>query len=219
MANQRQPHVSFVLATHNRRDIAMDTVRRLAACELDRRDYEIIVVDNASTDGTPDALEPHVDRLIRLGRNAGSCAKTYGVEQATGRYIVFLDDDSFPRAGSIERMIERFHSDPKLGAAGFTVHLPGGRKEGGALPGVFVGCGVGFRADALRRCGGLDPTFFMQAEEYDLAFRLVAGGWRIEVFDDLHVEHRKTLQARRSERTAYYDTRNNLRVVARYLSG
>ena len=219
MANQEQHHVSFVLATHNRRDIAVETVRRLATHDLDRGDYEIIIVDNASTDGTPDAIEPHVDRLIRLEHNVGSCAKTYAVEQATGRYIVFLDDDSIPRPGSIDRMIEHFQGDPELGAAGFTVHLPGGEKEGGALPGVFVGCGVGFRADALRRCGGLDGTFFMQAEEYDLAFRLVSAGWKIDVFDDLHVDHRKTPQARRSERTAYFDTRNNLRVASRYLRG
>ena len=226
MTNQPQHYVSFVLATHNRRDVTLDTLQRLSTYELDpqaglagRGDFEIILVDNASTDGSADRLESHVDQLIRLDHNAGSCAKAYGVQRATGRYIVFLDDDSFPRAGSIRRMLERFDADPKLAAAGFTVHLPGGRREGGALPGVFVGCGVGFRADALRRCGGLDATFFMQAEEYDLAFRLVAAGWRVDVFDDLHVEHHKTMQARRSQRTIYYDTRNNLRVAARYLRG
>jgi hypothetical protein len=114
-------------------------------------------------------------------------------------------------------MVERFEADPRLGAAGFTVHLPNGRQEGGALPGVFVGCGVGFRAEALRAVGGLDRTFFMQAEEYDLSFRLVNAGWEVGVFDDLHVEHLKTEHARRSERTTFYDTRNNLRVIARYL--
>ena len=61
-------------------------------------------------------------------------------------------------------MIEHFEADPRLGAAGFTVHLPDGRLEGGALPGVFLGCGVGFRAEALRGAGGLDPSLFMQAE-------------------------------------------------------
>jgi hypothetical protein len=82
---------------------------------------------------------------------------------------------------------------------------------------VFVGCGVGFRAEALHDVGGLDRSFFMQAEEYDLSFRLVVAEWRVEVFEDLHVEHLKTNRARRSDRTTYYDVRNNLRVVARYL--
>ncbi len=114
-------------------------------------------------------------------------------------------------------MVELFDGDAKLGAVGFTVHLPDGRREGGALPGVFVGCGVGLRAEALRAVGGLDRRFFMQAEEYDLAFRLVAAGWKVEVFGDVHVDHLKTNHARRGERTTFLDVRNNLRVIARYL--
>jgi len=186
-------------------------------CGLDRKDYEIIVVDNASDDDTGDVLGDRVDLVIRLRRNAGSCAKVHGVERAGAALIVFLDDDSYPRRGSVARMIEHFERDTGLGAAGFTVHLPDGRLEGGALPDVFVGCGVGFRAEALRQAGGVDGSFFMQAEEYDLAFRLVEAGWRISVFDDLHVEHLKTPHARKSARTTYYDVRNNLRVVARHL--
>ncbi len=217
MSRHHTPRVSFVLATHNRRAVVTRTLERLDHCGLDRRDYEIVVVDNASDDGTPDGLGERVDLLIRLRRNAGSCAKAYGVERAGAEYIVFLDDDSYPHPGSVVRMIEHFERDAGLGAAGFTVHLPDGRMEGGALPDVFVGCGVGFRAEALRRAGGVDRSFFMQAEEYDLAFRLVGAGWRVRVFDDLHVEHLKTRHARKSARTTYYDVRNNLRVVARHL--
>ncbi|MCH8966826.1 MAG: glycosyltransferase [Planctomycetes bacterium] len=211
------PSVSFVLATHNRRAVVLHTVSRLLRCGLNRSDYEIIVVDNASSDGTAVAATDHADVVLRLARNAGSCAKTHGVERAKAPYVVFLDDDSFPQPGAVARMLEHFGADEKLGAAGFTVVLPDGRREGAALPGVFVGCGVGFRTDALRAVGGIDPTFFMQAEEYDLSFRLVAAGWRIEVFDDLVVDHLKTAHARRGNRTAYYDVRNNLRVAARYL--
>ncbi len=218
MTNRLKPLVSIVLATHNRREVVAHTLSQLAHCGLRRGEYEIIVVDNASTDGTGEAVAGEVDLLIRLRRNAGSCAKAYGVDLASGRYVVCLDDDSFPRPGTLSRMVERFEVDPRLGAAGFTVHLPNGQQEGGALPGVFVGCGVGFRAEALRAVGGLDRTFFMQAEEYDLSFRLVNAGWKVEVFDDLHVEHLKTEHARRTDRTTFYDTRNNLRVIARYLS-
>ncbi len=209
--------VSFVLATHNRCAVVMKTLAQLGGCGLARADYEVIVVDNASKDGTPDAVVAQSDILLRLRRNAGSCAKSYGVQRARGRFIVFLDDDSFPRPGSVPRMIERFEADPKLGAAGFVVHLPDGRLEGGALPDVFVGCGVGFRAEALRQAGGLDPSFFMQAEEYDLTFRLVGSGWRVKMFPDLHVDHLKTVWARKTARTTYYDVRNNMRIVSRYL--
>jgi hypothetical protein len=97
------------------------------------------------------------------------------------------------------------------------VILPDGRHECAALPGVAVGCGVGFRASALSDVGGVDPTFFMQAEEYDWSFRLKNHGWNIRIMTALAVDHRKTPRARIPARTMYYDVRNNLRVAGRYL--
>ena len=211
------PLVSFVLASYQRRDVLMHTLRMVRGLELEPHDVEIIVVDNASSDQTADAAETLADVVIRRRKNSGSCAKAWGVDVARGRYVVFLDDDSFPRRGSISAMLAHFEQDERLGAAGFTVHLPDGRCECSALPGVGVGCGVGFRTQALRAAGGLDRTFFMQAEEYDLSFRLVSAGWTVRVFDDLHVDHLKTPVARRSQRTTYLDIRNNLRVIARHL--
>ncbi len=217
MKTSATPLLSVVMATHNRREVVLETLRRLGSCGLSRDTLEVIVVDNASTDGTPEVATQHADQVIRLDENAGSCAKADGVTRARGEFILFIDDDSFPIGDSLQRMLEHFAEDPALGAAGFTVHLPDGRQECGALVDVFVGCGVGFRAEALRQAGGLDRSFFMQAEEYDLAFRLAHAGWRVRVFDDLHVRHEKTAQSRKSDRTTYYDVRNNLRVVARHL--
>ena len=213
------PLTSIIMATHNRRDVVLNTLAEARAATGPAEQHEIIVVDNRSRDGTADAIGeryPEV-RLIRAPGNLGSCAKAFGVEQAVGRYVLFLDDDSYPRPGSVERMIEHLEADRYLGAVGFQVHLPDGSRECSALPNVFVGCGVGFRAAMLRDIGSLDPSLFIQAEEYDLAFRMVSAGWRVECFGDCHVEHLKTPGARKTARTVYYDTRNNLIVLARYL--
>lgn len=210
-------HVSFVLATHNRCECVCHTLAELQRCGLDRTDYQVIVVDNASSDQTEAMVSNQCDHFIRLQDNFGSCGKAFGLDVVTSPYVVFLDDDSFPRPGSVSRMISHFEHSSRLGAAGFAVHLPNKKMEGGALPHVFLGCGVGFRREALVSCGGLDRSFFMQAEEYDLAFRLAGSGWDVRMFDDIHVEHLKTEQARKNERTIYYDTRNNLRVASRYL--
>lgn len=212
------PRFSLILATYGRRDVVRRVLDELQRLELSRGDYEIIVVDNGSDDGTPDvvAQSPGV-RLIPLEENHGSCAKSFGVAAARGEYLVFLDDDSYPRRGALSALARHFDERPTLGAAGFTIHLPDGAQECSALPHVFVGCGVGLRAEALQEAGGLDATFFMQAEEYDLSLRLLQAGWDVEVLADLQVEHLKTPRARRSERTTYYDVRNNLRVVGRYL--
>jgi len=212
------PAVSIVLATHNRRDVVLHTLEQIEQCGLPRDQFEVIVVDNASTDGTPDALrdQPGV-HVERLDRNLGSCAKALGVERARGQFVVFLDDDSYPRPGCLVRLLAHFAADAQLGAAGFTVHLPDGTQECSALPHAFVGCGVGFRAGALRQAGGLDLSFFMQAEEYDLSWRLLQAGWKVEVLADLQVKHLKSPTARRSERVTFYDVRNNLRIIGRYL--
>ncbi len=211
--------VSFIIASHNRREVVLNTLQQLHTAARPSGSFEAIVVDNASVDATPDAIRrafPDVT-LLPLRRNVGSCAKAYGVDRAHGAYVVFLDDDSHPTPGSVDHMIGHLRADPDLGAAGFRVVLPDGREECSALPNVFIGCGVGFRAAALREVGGLDPTLFMAAEEYDLSFRLINAGWRVRTFDDLHVNHLKTPRARRHARPVYYDTRNNILVAARYL--
>ena len=91
------------------------------------------------------------------------------LSKTRGKYVVFLDDDSFPLPGSVPRMVRHFQADPMLGAAVFTVTLPDGSRECSAYPDVFIGCGTGFRRRALEQAGGLPEDFFMQAEEYDLS--------------------------------------------------
>ena len=214
-----RPEVTFVLATFNRREVLVNTLRQVMDCGLPGSAVEVIVVDNASTDGTADQVRrdfPNV-RLIESAKNLGSCAKSLALEHVRSPYTMFLDDDSYPRPGSVERMLDYFASDDRLGAAGFRVHLPDGGEECSAFPGVFIGCGVGLRTGALREIGGLDRDFFMQAEEYDVSFRLIQAGWRVRTFDDLHVEHLKSPQARYSSRTTFFDTRNNLLLIERYL--
>lgn len=213
--------VSFVIATRNRCEVLLETVSRLLDCGLDRSDLEIIVVDNASTDGTVDALArraPEV-HVIALSENRGSCAKARALPEVRFRYVMHVDDDSWPLGDSVPLMIERFERTPSLAAAGFVARLPDERIECSALPNVFIGCGVGLRTEALRRVGGIDEWFFMQAEEYDLAFRLANAGYQVRVFDDLQVRHLKTPQARYRESTAYYDIRNNIVLACRFLSG
>lgn len=210
--------VSFAIAAYNRREVLLRTLWQLQHCGLRSDAFEILVVDNASTDGTASAVTsqfPEV-HLIRSRENLGSCAKNLALAQARGQYIVFLDDDSFPTCDSIERMISHFERTPSLGAAGFNVTLPDGSRECSAYPNVFIGCGVGFRREAIAQVGGLPDDYFMQAEEYDLSLRLLNAGWDVETFDDLHVAHLKTPNARVSTRTTRFDVRNNLTLIFRY---
>ena len=210
--------VSFVLATHDRRAVLESTLHEIHRCGLTEGEFEVFVVDNASPERLDDlpARWPAV-RVIRLEHNAGSCAKSRAIPLLNGEFTVFLDDDSYPHPGSIERMIRHFEDQPDLGAAGFVATLTDGRRECSAFPNVFTGCGVGFRTECLRRLGGLDELFFMQAEEYDLSFRLINAGYEVRTFDDLFVTHLKSSCNRDTGRTTYYDIRNNLILAARHL--
>ncbi|HEV7297984.1 MAG TPA: glycosyltransferase [Tepidisphaeraceae bacterium] len=210
--------VTFLISTYNRGQVLLSTLAQIGNCGLAAGRFEIIVVDNASTDGTAD-LVAHWFRevkLVRLATNRGPCAKNEGLPLARGRFVLFLDDDSFPQPGAVAAMIEKFDRDPELGAATFTITLPNGRRECSAYPNVFIGCGTGFRTDALKLVGGLPTDFFMQAEEYDLSLRLMDAGWHVRSFADLHVTHLKTPAARYPERVASLDVRNNLLLVARH---
>ncbi|MGD0389343.1 MAG: glycosyltransferase family 2 protein [Tepidisphaeraceae bacterium] len=214
----QRPTVTFLISTHNRISALAGTLRQLQTLE-NSADFavETVVVDNASTDGTAQAVKgefPAV-RLVRLRKNRGACAKNAGLGEARGEYVVFLDDDSYPDSESIRRMIEHFRARPRLGAAVFDVILPDGSRESSAFPSVCIGCGTGFRREALDAVGGLPDDFFMQAEEYDLSLRLLDAGWDIERFEDLRVSHLKTRIARQPARTTRLDVRNNLLVIAR----
>jgi GT2 family glycosyltransferase len=207
-----------VISTYNRCAVLLQTLDRIKSCGLSRDEFEILVVDNASPDGTAGAIaRTHPDvRLFAQQSNLGPCAKNIALRHARGEYIIFLDDDSFPLPGAAERMIRHFENDPTLGAAVFTIALPDGSRECSAYPDVFIGCGTGFRRLALEQVGGLPDDFFMQAEEYDLSLRLLDRGWHVRPFEDLHVTHLKTPGARYSERVTQFDVRNNLVLVARY---
>jgi GT2 family glycosyltransferase len=211
--------VTFLISSFNRRDVLLRTLGELSVISERCGVFtETIVVDNASTDGSADAVardHPNV-RLLRQTKNRGACAKNVGLAVATSQYVLFLDDDSYPSADSIKRMIWHFDADPMLGAAVFDVVLPDGAHECSAYPAVFIGCGTGFRRDALTQVGGLPEDFFMQAEEYDLSLRLLDGGWDVRRFEDLRITHLKTRSARIPTRTTRLDVRNNLTLIARY---
>jgi GT2 family glycosyltransferase len=230
----RHPTVSFVVATHNRGPILIDCLRRTLHCGLQVDQLNIIVIDNASSDGTPELVEAFAReharnlRLIRLTRNCGPVAKNLGINENSADILIVMDDDAFPLPGAVAQAIHHFQKDPRLGAAVFDVALPDGSKEASAYPDVFIGAGTAFRREALeqaaagparRRPGrGLFPAdFFMQAEEYDLSFRLLARGWSVHRFCDMPLMHLKAPGARISQRTTLLDIRNNLWLLARYL--
>jgi len=93
--------VSVVIVSFNTRDLLRECLNTLAT-EAGGVRYEVIVVDNASRDGSADmvAAEFPAARLIRSDVNLGfAAANNRGFAIAQGRYVVLLNSDAFPPAG------------------------------------------------------------------------------------------------------------------------
>ncbi len=179
--------ISLVILSHNRRD---DLIANLTT-QLDQADagVEIIVVDNASDDGTIEALRalsercPHL-QVIFSPKNVGPAeGRNIGYERAKGEYIVSLDDDSSMRAEDLRRVPEVFPRHPEAGIIAFRVqHAPTGecQNDHGAVSvavGNFHGAGYTLRRDLLPLAGCLDPKCRFGAEELDFSIRARAAGY------------------------------------------
>jgi GT2 family glycosyltransferase len=205
---------SVIIATRNRAPALRETLRAIP------QSAEVIVVDNASTDLTPSTIrDTRPDaQVIRLDRNLGPTAKQLALERASNDIVIALDDDCAPTSPETwAEMLRRMDADHSLACAGFGVRLPSGTWECAALPRVFVGAAVAFRREAMLDIGGYDRRLFMQAEEYDIVYRLAAKGHTCEVFHDLVALHRKHATGRRPARTVYLDARNNIAQALRYI--
>ena len=98
--------ISVVIPTYNRSALAVRAIETALAQSI--RPAEILVVDDGSTDDTPDVLaryEPPV-RIIRQTNGGSSAARNRGVEEATRTWIAFLDSDDVWRTDHLERSLD-----------------------------------------------------------------------------------------------------------------
>lgn len=212
--------VSYVIVTRNRRDALLSTLARLEENAVrSRNSYETIVVDNASDDDSPEAVAKHFRdaRIIRLSENEGMPGRNHGFREARGRYVCMLDDDSYPIGDAVSMSVAHLERNRKTAAVVGRVELPDGACEGPALPCVLLGGASVVRKSVLDQTGGFSPEFFRQAEEYDLSFRILRLGHRIERFEDVIYRHDKVPGGRSGALVHRMDLRNNLILVERYL--
>jgi glycosyltransferase involved in cell wall biosynthesis len=113
------PEVSVIIPTHNRRALLERALASVRAQSW--QDLEIIVVDDASADGTAEAMGRLNDARLRYLRHAAprgeAAATNTGIAQAAGTYVAFLHDDDAWLPAKLERQVELFRrGDAKLGA-------------------------------------------------------------------------------------------------------
>jgi len=228
MSGQRGPayvetrDLTVVVATRNRRDRLMETLPRHAA--------PVILVDNGSDDGTPEAVEatfPQV-RVVRLGENRGAAARNAGVELARTPYVAFADDDSFWVPGALARAVALLNDHARVGLLSARVLVgadrrldpvsaamaaaPLGVPAGASGPAVlgFLACSVVVRRPAFRAVGGFNPTLRVYGEEDLLAMDLAAAGWLLSYEPSLVVRHLPAADGRDATARRRMQTRNRV---------
>jgi N-acetylglucosaminyl-diphospho-decaprenol L-rhamnosyltransferase len=193
--------VTVVVATRNRRDRLFETIPH--------HEGPVILVDNGSDDGSPDAIEaafPQVT-VVRLGENRGAAARNTGVELARTPYVAFADDDSYWLPGSLAGAAALLREHQRVGLLSARVLVgpqarldpvsaamaaaPLGVPEGAPGPAVlgFLACAVAVRRDAFLQVGGFNPKLHVYGEEALLAMDLAAAGWLQAYAPELTVRH------------------------------
>ena len=186
--------VSVIIPTYNRAGWVTEAVASVLAQTC--RDFELLVVDDGSTDGTMEALAPFRGKLcyLRTWRNRGvAAARNLGAAAARGRWLAFLDSDDLWRPEKLARQLAYLEAHPDLEICqtgeiwvrrGVRVNPPSShRKVGGRifLPSL-ARCLVSPSAVMISRrlfwqAGGFDESL-PACEDYDLWLRLA---WRHDI--------------------------------------
>ncbi|MFO7652461.1 MAG: glycosyltransferase [Candidatus Krumholzibacteriia bacterium] len=214
--------LSVVIPTRNKAPLLRRTLAALAAQQLpDDAHWEIVVVDDASSDGTADLLAARerapggpLLQPVRPARNLGRAgARNLGVSRARGRYLVFLDDDIVAPPGLLAAHLRELSAAPARGTIGYAVTEPtlvdaphffylDGRAVAKLPPGpaparYFVTQNAGVPREAFLKAGGFDQRFGGYGfEDMEAGFRLEDAGLRFTALLDpvpRHVHHH-TLQ-------------------------
>jgi len=201
-----EPRVAVVVVTRNRLSELLTTLDRLRALP---EKPKVIVVDNASSDGTPEAVRrryPDVE-VIPLDENIGGAGRNVGVERVETPYVAFSDDDSWWAPGSLSRAADLFDKHPRLGLLAARILVGPEEREDPIcaemqrsplpaepdLPGSvvlgFLACAAVVRRSAYLEAGGFDPKLLVGGEEQLLAADLASAGWGLAYVDELIAHH------------------------------
>ena len=118
--SKAKPLVSVVIPTYNRGALIAQTIESVLAQDLPPESVEIIIVDDGSTDETFDILQRLYSshgqvRLFQTSNGGVAAARNFGVEQARGEFIAFLDHDDLWLPQKLRLQLERIQNDVKVG--------------------------------------------------------------------------------------------------------
>jgi hypothetical protein len=242
--NLQRPSVFIVLLNYNGVHDTLECVESLQ--KITYPNYQIIVVDNGSSGDDVEQLhslgnriqliESDINRGFSGGNNLGI---TYALNSGAA-YIMLLNNDTIVEPDFIDRLIEGFGDDDKIGitvpkinyyaergkiwygggdiskyrASGFTDGV--GEDESKHNVDKYVtfatGCCLLIRADSIAKVGFMDENYFLYLEDTDYCMRFINAGYRIKYVGGGKIYHKVSAatQKHNSLLPVYYVTRNRL---------
>ena len=206
------------------------------------QDFEVLLVDNASTDQSLESLPPsNKVSVIKLEKNVGfAAANNLAAKRAQGTWLALLNPDAFPEKNWLEMMMRAIGNYPQFSMFGSTqicanqpdlidgsgdlYHILGipmrgnYRRSTRALPQtgeVFAPCAAAalYKTEDFLTVGGFDEQFFCYCEDVDLAFRLRLEGKRCLQVKEAVVHHIGSAITKKSGSfSRYYGIRNRFLV-------
>ncbi|MEM6601525.1 MAG: glycosyltransferase [Verrucomicrobiota bacterium] len=222
------PYVSIVVCSYNGADTLKECLQALQQQNYPR--YEIIVVNDGSTDHTREILQDFADIRIIHQENAGlSVARNRGIEESHGGVVAFTDSDCMPDADWLYYLIQTLQQENTAAVGGPNISPPATQWVQAAVaaaPGSpshvlfddyraehVPGCNMAFRKDALQQLGGFNPVYRKAGDDVDVCWKLLDLGYEIAFSPSAVVWHHRrfTVSTYFSQQSGYGEAEALLR--------
>lgn len=228
---------SVIVLGYNGEKYLRDAFESLLNQNFPQSEYEIIYVDNKSTDNSVNIANEYAKkysnfRVIVNNENLGfSAGNNVGIRASKGEYVALFNHDAIADKNWLKKLVEVMENDKRTGAAGGKIYYYNSNDlyfgGGKVLYGGFCwnwslndkegecdyvsGCAILLRKEVLNKVGLLDEDYFMYYEETDLCARIRRAGYKIWYTPKAIVWHNIPKKSRRvSKNIIYYMHRNRV---------
>lgn len=176
-----EPLISVVVAAYNSKDLLKDSLQSLINQDFDKKNYEIIVVDDGSKDGTSDFLQNFIKDKTNIRyisqRNKGVAgARNTGIRLSRGKIVAFTDQDCLADKNWLKEIEKSFQDKKIIGVSGKVTTEkrkinPFAHYVVDETAGSFISCNVAYRKNILEKLNGFDVGFNYGFDDTDLYLR------------------------------------------------